>query len=407
MNILDITRFVRGYVEFEASGSFPERLINLSLRRGINIYDTKGRGGLLVARVPKSHFASLKKLGDRCGVDIKIIKCRGLPFIYQNNKNRWGLALGAVFFLILCQLLSSFVWNIDVEPTPTVSEYKIRQALEHQGLYSGAWKSRITPDTIERETMMELGSFGWMSVNITGINARVSVSEKYKPSDVEGEETKPCNIKAKKDGQVVKMDIKNGSSVAKLGDGVAKGDLLVSGVVSTENGGDFLTPAIGSVYAETKTIKTVSQPLEYTESLPSGGGTQRSMLDFIGIKIPLGLSYVPGGEYSRHIERLRFTSCGNTMPVGIYNEYCTEYQSQRIKLSEDEANKSCLAELALFEAFEMPRCEIKDRKLKSTVKDNAYILTAEYTCVEDIGEVSYIGVEEADEAPDTEQPADG
>lgn len=407
MNILNITRFVRGYVEFEASGSFPERLINLSLRRGIYIYDTRGRGGVLVARVPKSHFESLKKLGDRCGVDIKVIKCCGLPFIYQNNKNRWGLALGAAFFLILCQLLPSFVWTVEVEPTPTVSEYKIRQALEHQGVYSGAWKGGINSDTVERETMMELGSFGWMSVNITGINAKVSVSEKYKPDDVEGEETKPCNIKAKKDGQVVKMDIKSGSSIAKLGDGVTKGDLLVSGVVSTENGGDFLTPAIGSVYAETKTKKTVSQPLEYTESLPSGEITQRSMLEFIGLKIPLGLSYVPSGEYSRQGEHLSFAACGNTMPVGVYNEYCTEYQSQKIKLSEEEANKSCLAELALFEAFEMPKCEIKERKLKSEIKDNAYILTAEYTCVEDIGEVSYIGVEESDEEPSLEQPTDG
>lgn len=393
MSILDVTRFIRGYVEFEASGSFPERLINLSLRKGINIYDTKGQDGVLIGRVPKSHFSSLEKLGARCGVDIKILKCRGIPFIYQNNKNRWGLGLGAVLVVVLCQLLSSFVWIIEVEPTPTVSEYKIRQALEKQGLYSGAWRNNLSPDTIERETMRDLGSFGWMSVNISGTCAKVGISEKYLPSDTEGEETRPCNIKAKKDGQIVKMDIKSGSNVAKLGDAVTKGDLLVSGVVSTENGGDFLSPSVGNVYAETTVIKTVTQPLEYSQKLPSGNTTQRSMLEFVGLQIPLGLSYVPSGEYLKQGEHLSFVSCGNTLPIGVYNEYCTEYITEQVKLSKDDAHESCLAELALFEAFELSESEIKNRALSYEIKDNAYILTATYTCIEDIGEISYIGIE--------------
>lgn len=398
MNILDVTRFIRGYVEFEAKGSFPERLINLSLRKGINIYDTKGKDGVLIGRVPKSQFSSLEKLSLRCAVDIKVIKCRGVPFIFEKNKNRWGLALGALLLVALCQLFSSFIWIIEVEPTPTVSEYKIRQALKEQGLYSGAWKESIIPDTVERETMRELGSFGWMSINITGTCAKVGLSEKYSPSDNQGDETRPCNIKAKKDGQIVKMDIKSGANVAKLGDAVTKGDLLVSGAVSTENGGDFLSPSIGNVYAETTITKTVTQPLEYSQKLPSGKTTQRSMLEFAWLKIPLGLSYVPSGEYIKQREHLSFVSCDNTLPAGVYNEYCTEYVTEQVKLSEKQAEKNCLAELALFEAFEIPEAEIKDRKLSSEIKDNAYILNATYTCIEDIGEISYIGVENEDTA---------
>ena len=53
-----------------------------------------------------------------------------------------------------------------------------------------------------------------------------------------------------------------------------------------------------------------------------------------------------------------------------------------------------MSQLALYEAFELSDVEIEDRKLSHIIKDNAYILTAEYICVENIGEVSYIGVEE-------------
>ncbi len=394
MNILDIMRFIRGYVEFEATGSFPERLINLSLRKGLNIYDTSGREGVLRGRIPKSQFEGLKRLSVRCGVDVKPVRLRGVPFIYMNNKQRWGLLLGAVCLVLLCFFMSSFVWVIEVEPTESVSEYEIKQALKNQGLYCGVWRDSLVPDTIERETMMELGSFGWMSVNITGIKASVKVSEKYLPDDVEGEEVKPCNIKAKKDGQIVKMDIKSGSTVAKLGDAVTKGDLLVSGVVSTENGGDFLSPSIGAVYAETTFEKTVSQPLKYEQSLPSGRETQRSMLEFLGIKIPLGLSYVPYSDYIQHSERQSFVSFGNIMPAGICTQSCIEYENNNIELSKEEANKSCLAELALYEAFNMQHCEIKERKLSRKIKNNAYTVTASYTCIEDIGETSYIGTEE-------------
>ena len=394
MNILSITRFIRGYVEFRATGSFPERLINLSRRHGINVYDTKGFEGVLTGRVPKAHFESFKKLGVRCGVDIEAVRCGGVPFVFRNNKKRWGIIPGCALFLLICQLLSSFVWVVEVSPTPKVSEYKIRQALEKQGLYSGAWKGSLLPDSIERDTMLDLGSFGWMSVNITGAYAKVSISEKYLPGDTKGEERKPCNIKAKKDGQIVKMEVKRGGSVAKPGDAVTKGDLLVSGVISTENGGDFLTPSIANVFARTTTAKTFTQPLKYTQSLPSGKAVSRSMLDVVGIKIPLGLGYIPSGEYAQHGEYLNFYAFDNQIPVGIYNECCTEYTQQEIKLSEKQADELCMSQLALYEAFELSDVEIEDRKLSHIIKDNAYILTAEYICVENIGEVSYIGVEE-------------
>ena len=397
MSILDITRFIRGYVEFEASGSFPERLIILSLRKGLNVYDTRGSGGTVKGRVPKSQFEALKRLGSRCGVDIRVIKTRGVPFIYMHNRRRSGLVAGALCFAVLCYFLTSFVWVIDVEPTSRVSEYEIRQALKDHGLHSGAWRDSLVPDTIERETMMQLGLFGWMSVNITGTVAKVTVSEKYSPEDTKGEEVRPCNIKAKKDGQIVKMDVKSGESIAKLGDAVTKGDLLVSGVVSTESGGDFLSPSIGSVYAETTVEKTVEQPMSYKQSLPSGNFTQRSMLEFLGIRLPLGLSYVPYESYTSQRERLNFISCGSVMPVDIYNEYCTEYKENDISLTKEEAHKSCLAALALYEAFHMQNCEIKKRELKGEIKNNTYVLTAKYTCVEDIGEISYIGVDEGSE----------
>lgn len=93
-------------------------------------------------------------------------------------------------------------------------------------MYSGAWKGNLAPDTIERETMRDLGSFGWMSVNITGTVAKVSVSEKYNSDDVKPQETRPCNIKAVKDGQIVRMDIRSGVAAVKAGDAVTRGNCL-------------------------------------------------------------------------------------------------------------------------------------------------------------------------------------
>lgn len=393
MELLDIIRFIRGYVEFEATGSFPERLINLSLKKGIPVYKTCADNGVVRGRVISSQYESLKKLGDRCAVEIIPLRFSGIPYIFTNNKNRWGLLLGAVLFFGLCAFFSSFVWVIEVEGTQSVSEYKIRQALEAQGLYSGAWKGSITPNTIERETMRDLGSFGWMSINISGTVAKVSVSEKYNPDDVKPQETQPCNIKATKDGQIVRMDIRSGVAAVKAGDAVTKGELLISGVLSVENGADYLTPSIGEVFAKTEHTKTVSQPLKYNQRLPSGKVVKRSSLNFLGINLPLNLTYIPSGDYAAECEYLNLTACGNTMPIGIYNEYCTEYINQIINLSETQAKESCLAQLALYEVFYLGNCDITDRKLKSEIKNGNYILTAAYSCIEDIGEVSYIGIE--------------
>ena len=42
------------------------------------------------------------------------------------------------------------------------------------------------------------------------------------------------NIKAARDGQIVRMEVTHGTPQVKIGDGVAEGQLLVSGITETK-----------------------------------------------------------------------------------------------------------------------------------------------------------------------------
>ena len=52
-----------------------------------------------------------------------------------------------------------------------------------------------------------------------------------------------------------------------------------------------------------------------------------------------------------------------------------------------------MAQLSPYEAFGLANAEIKDRQIKKTVTKKSLTLEAAYTCVEDIGYQTPIGID--------------
>ena len=81
----------------------------------------------------------------------------------------------------------------------------------------------------KRDILLKVDEIGWLSVNIIGSHANVEVKEKIEKPELE-DNPSPCNIKASADGVITKITAGEGMSQVKKGSGVAKGDLLISGV---------------------------------------------------------------------------------------------------------------------------------------------------------------------------------
>ena len=72
----------------------------------------------------------------------------------------------------------------------------------------------------------------------------------------------PCNIVASRDAQIKNVRLYSGMLVPMVGDGVKKGDIIVSGVVDTKYGRSFYVHSIGEITGIYTEKMTFSKPLE-------------------------------------------------------------------------------------------------------------------------------------------------
>lgn len=392
MFVLGILRWLRGYVSFEATGAFPERFLNLTLREDIPLWDPVGEKGKLRANTAVSSYKEIRPVAKRAGVRLRVKKRRGLPFIIHKNKKRGGLLAGAACFFVLINIMSSFIWSVEISGLDHLSETDVRSALRDNGLSTGVPKNSFEIDRLERDATLQIGQVGWISVNVIGTTAYVELSESYKRPDIVPD-NEPCNIKADFDGQILRMDIAKGAAAVKTGDGVIKGQLLVSGVVEDSLGNSTLWHSEAKVYAQTKRSEKVEIPLVRKELLPTGEFVTRKQGRLLNIKFPMNFRFVPQGSYFKQAHLENYTINGNGLPFDVYTENWYEYTEVRQTLTEKQAEQSAMTRLALIEAFRMLDTEIKDRQIKKTRTKNSLILEADYTCVEDIGYQTPIGIE--------------
>ncbi len=392
MFVLNILRWLRGYVGFEAQGAFPERFLNLTLREDIPLWEPVGEKGKLRAKTAVSNYKEIRPVARRAGVKLRVTKKKGLPFIIYRNKKRVGLVAGIAVFFILIQIMSSFIWSVEISGLDHLSETDVRTALADNGLSTGVFKSSFDIDRLERDATLQIGQVGWLSVNIIGTTAYVELSESYKRPEIVPDD-QPCNIKAACDGQILRMDIAKGAAAVKTGDGVVKGQLLVSGVMEDSLGQSTLWHSEAKVYAQTQHVQKVEIPFERTQLLPTGESVTRRQGRLLNIRFPLDFHFVPQGTFYKQARLDNYTINGNGLPFDIYTEHWYEYREEKQTLTQKQAEQSAMTQLSLYEAFGLTNADIKDRQIKKTMTKKSITLEATYTCVEDIGYQTPIGID--------------
>ena len=100
------------------------------------------------------------------------------------------------------------------------------------------------------------------------------------------------NIKAARDGQIVRMEVTHGTPQVKIGDGVAEGQLLVSGITETKYNHLF-TRATAKIIAETKHTYEIKIPLTQDEKIPTGNVIRRRALKLFGFTMPITFEVEP------------------------------------------------------------------------------------------------------------------
>lgn len=376
-----LLRYIRGYVVFKAEKGFIERFINLCTGNGIHIWNIKVEENILTASIALKNFKKLRPSVRKSGVKITVVKKIGLAFRLRQYNKRIGLAIGIILFFSLHLIMNQFVWCIDVSGNQTISKDEIILQAENFGLVQGKLKSSFNEVKAAREMAAYYdGKVPWLTINIKGSLAVIELREENKTIE-NTEDNSPCNIVADFDGVILSVETMRGDAAVKMGNGVKKGDLLISGVIVNEDMSTTYYKAKGKISAIHNENIMLNKKL--TGSLKGLTETDKSYtLGFLGIEIPIGKL--------KEDDNLIILSDKRNLKINGYNLpfYITE--NHGVTVSEDNSapkgNYIHSFEEINFEVYALNKnSTVVNKQEKMQRNAGTYIYSGDYTLIDFIG----------------------
>lgn len=378
-----------GYASFEVTGGYPEKFINLSVKNNINLWDLKKEKGDLSGKIIASDYKFLKKFAEQANSHIELKSKRGLPFITFKYKKRIGFIAGGLIFVAILWTFSMYVWSIKVAGNDTIPTQEILKTMEELGVSPGSLKYRIDVPMVEQMSMMKLNNVAWMSININGSCVNILIKEKVKTPEIftEGE---PCNIVAREDGQIERLETYRGTPMVTVGDVVTQGQLLVSGVSESADSKNLFLNADGKVFAKTR--KKIRETVKFVslKAMDTGKVIKRYRIKTFGLEIPIGLWNKTDDNYRSEISLNSLKIFGVELPIKIYTEIWYEQECGEIILTPEEAKLETEKRVNEKENTELDGAQILDKSVDSREENGEYIMEVNFICIENIGKKEQI-----------------
>lgn len=370
--------YKNGIITVQLQSKEIERIINVMWSHGIVITNMK-RNSINVITFDTSfnNYYKVKELATRTKSKIKIINRRGMIFLKMKLKNRIAMVLGIFIFIGIIYYLSNYIWGIDITTERNIAPYEIRNELKNIGITPGINKKNINVYDIEEKLKTNNENIMWVRVRVQGSKLKVTATERQSPPEVINDDS-PCNLVAKKDGQIVRIYTKAGTAVVKQGDIVRKGQLIVKGEQGNE-GSTYQVHASGSVIAKIYYEETREVPLSRTEKNRTGNKIVNYYIPILGKKFYLKNSLNKFAKYDKIEENDNF----------IKKEIYYEVKEKNIK-TDPEVVVNQTAD-AIYQNLVInfdKSVNIIDRAVESSVQGNMCKVRVLVTTEEDIAETS-------------------
>ena len=269
MFIKIIFNYIIGYIRISIEGYYIERFINICGNEKITIWNLKRNKNVkLELNIGIKDLKKVAKIAKQTKCKIKIIKKKGLPFLFNRYRKRKLFFVFLLVIIIGLGISSNFVWNIQIVEEDKESLENLYQDVVESGLEIGKMKSKINTKDIINKVRLKRSDIAWMGIELKGTNAIVKVVKATaKPEIVDDNEY--CNIVSDKQGIITKINAQNGTIAVKVGDTVNVGTTLINGWMEGKYTGLRYVHAKGEIQAKvwhTKNIKILYNATEKTET---------------------------------------------------------------------------------------------------------------------------------------------
>ena len=387
--IIKLLRLLLGYVEFQATGGFPERFLNLCNINEITLWNVQNDGVKVKACTLIKAYKNIRKPAHKSGMKVKIIRKSGLPFFIKHNKARVGVLIGVFVSVVLLFLSSCVLWDVEVTGNTKMKSEELLESLSGYNVKVGSVKSKIDTKSVESQLLKDYPELSWVSINIFGMKAVLEVKENKEMPEIVDDNI-PMNIVAKKDGKIILVNGYSGTNVVKENDVVLKGDLLISGVKISQDGSERTVRAKGKVFAET-TTKLTAEVSRFQELKATSEIGIRYKLYVLGAEIPLCIK-CKGVELYNNKKLLKGDS--TMLPLGITWGVSYLFTYQSIELTEEQTELLSLIEVVKKKRNEfLDECEILKSEYEKNTTETGILIENKIVAKENIALEKEIFVE--------------
>ena len=287
MFIKILLNYILGYVRITVEGYYIERFINICRNNKIIIWNLKrDKSVQLNLNIGIKDFKKIKKIAKKTKCKVKIVKKKGLPFLFNRYKKRKIFFGFLLLILVLIGISSNFIWNIEIKIENAEQLDNIYEDITSAGLETGKMKNKINTKEIINQIRLKRNDIAWMGIELKGTNAIVKLVKAESKPDIVDEEDY-CNIVSDKVGVITKINAKNGTLAVNVGDTVNVGTVLINGWMEGKYTGIRYVHAQGDIEAKVWYTKSTKILYNTTERSETGNIENKYKIKFNNFEINL------------------------------------------------------------------------------------------------------------------------
>ncbi len=234
--MLQLIRYLQGYLAIKVVGFSPERFMNLCSNHHLFLWDIVNHGDYYTMNISLKNFYKLKGFTRKTGTRVVITQRYGLPFLSVRMWRRKIFIAGLVGSLLFWLWMAGFIWAVEVEGNFFITTDMFQDFLVENGIRTGMNKKEVDIEKLEEAIRTKFDIVTWTSAKIEGTKLLIQVREndliQMEAGNADAAETEQgMDLTANKDGVVVSMVTRSGVPLVHIGDEVKKGDILVEGAV--------------------------------------------------------------------------------------------------------------------------------------------------------------------------------
>lgn len=338
----------------------------------------------------RKDYKNVLPIARRAKTRLKIVSKRGLYSRAAKYRGRYGIAVGAVAFILILRLLSSVIWNININGNKTVSNKTILAQLNDIGIFEGVFASSIDAENARQLLLISCPELSWCAINIDGCIANVDVKETAEKK-LEAKTDYPANIIAKRGGTIMSIRAYYGAPSVSVGEAVAKGDILVSGTMENKYGGIMYCEARAEVIAQTVHKLSVTVPFNQQRKVDIAKPQTRKILTLFGAQIPLFFGKVDEPYTVKRTHTVPEIN-GKRLPFAMDTATFTRQKIENYTIDSAKAEKIAKAQMENKSKKELGSILKKQLNEIITKSNDGITLTAEFLCEENIADSKKISI---------------